>query len=141
MTIPPVYSPYIVMRKPELNLSETGPQDRIDAANTVIRRLSEKNKCILIDLSKIMIECGGANPDITSLFLNEANSGIADGVHLTVDGYRIIATAVYQTIHLLKPGAKKITCFGDSITNGYMMEGGGTTEGKFYPALLKKMLG
>jgi len=140
MTIPPVYSPYIVMRKPELKWNETRPQERVDSANAVIRLLAEKNKCMLIDLNKILTERGGSHPGKTSLFKNEANSGINDGVHPTADGYRVIAAAVYQRIHLLKPEAKRIVCFGDSITYGYEVEGGGSTEGQCYPALLKRML-
>ena len=140
MTIPPVNSSYIVMRKPELKFNETGPAHRVDSANMVIKRLAAKYNCQLIDLNKILMACGGSNTGKQSLFQNEANSGTPDGVHPTADGYRVIATAVYQNIVRSYAAVKKIVCFGDSITYGYNVEGGGKTEGQSYPALVKKML-
>lgn len=139
MTIPPVNSEYIITRKPELNFTANGPQDRIDSANKVIRQLASKNKCVLIDLHRILKSCGGSTADTNSLFQNEANSGTPDGVHPTADGYRIIATAVYQTISRLRTRSNRIVCFGDSITFGYEVQGGGTVEGQSYPAVLNKM--
>lgn len=80
MTIPPVNSSYINMRKPELKFSENGPQKKVDSANIAIRKLAAKNKCHLVDLDKILKGCGGS-AEKEGLFQNEANSGIADGVH------------------------------------------------------------
>lgn len=140
MTIPPVYSPYIIRRKPELNFKDTGPQDRVDSANAIIKRLSSENKCVLLDLHRVLLACGGSGEEKNSIFQNEANSGTADGVHPTANGYRVIATAVYAIITALKIPVNKIVCFGDSITFGYNVKGGGTTEGECYPALLQKML-
>ena len=140
MTIPPVYSPYIIKRKPELNFKENGPQQRIDSANALIKKLALENKCILLDLHRVLMTCGGSDEHINSLFQNEANRGVSDGVHPTAIGYRVIATAVYSTIHALNKPMKKVLCFGDSITFGYNVKGGGTTDGESYPALLQKML-
>ncbi|MEO5997628.1 MAG: SGNH/GDSL hydrolase family protein [Chitinophagaceae bacterium] len=140
MTIPPVNSSYIIMRKPELKFSENGPTNRVDSANHIIKRLAAKFNCQLIDLNNILMACGGSDTNKQSLFQNEANSGTPDGVHPTADGYRVMATAVYQNIVRSYPAVKKIVCFGDSITYGYNVDGGGTTDGQSYPALLKKML-
>ncbi|WP_066404709.1 SGNH/GDSL hydrolase family protein [Flavisolibacter tropicus] len=140
MTIPPIYAPYVIQRKPQFNGDEKAPQARVDSANQVIRRLAAKNKCTLIDLNAILTACGGANTDKNSLFQNEANFNIADGIHPTAAGYQVIATAVYQTIKGYKPGVHSVMCFGDSITNGYRITGQGTTEGDVYPAVLKRML-
>lgn len=140
MTIPPVYSPYIIERQPKTMYSVKGPQSLVDSANKVIKQLALKNKCMLIDLNQILTACGGAGPEKDNLFQNEVNSGINDGVHPTVNGYRVIGTAVYQFVNALKPTKKKIVCFGDSITFGYKMEGQGTVSGNSYPAVLKRML-
>src|SRR5688572_7951895 len=113
MTIPPVYSPYIIERKPELNFKRNGPQQRIDSANSLIKNLAFENKCILLDLHRVLVACGGSDESVNSLFQNEANSGISDGLHPTSIGYRVIATAVYGTIHAFNNPVKKVVCFGD----------------------------
>ena len=140
MTIPPVYSPYIIKRKPELNFKENGPQQRVDSANALIKKIAAENICVLLDLHQVLMACGGSDEQINSLFQNEANSGVSDGVHPTANGYRVIATAVYGTISALKMPLKKVLCFGDSITFGYNVKGAGTSVGESYPALLQKML-
>jgi len=140
MTIPPVYMPYVLERKPQFNGDSGLVQRKIDSANLVIRRISTKNKCILVDLNKILRACGGADTTRNGIFTNEANMGIADGIHPNANGYKIIAAALYQTIITALPGAKKIVCFGDSITCGYRMKGQGTADGDTYPAFLNRML-
>ena len=139
MTIPPVNSGYIVKRKPQLNFTGNEPEELVDSANAVIKRLAFRNHCTLIDLHKILTGCGGSNVSKESLFQNEANSGIDDGVHPTYDGYRVIASAVFQTIRTKWPRAVRIVCFGDSITFGYRMKGAGSSHGRSYPGILQAM--
>ena len=140
MTIPPVYAPYILARQPAGTYARQGPQERVDAANAVVRKLAGANQCQCIELDTILLACGGANTDLDGLFQNEANSGVEDGVHPTVNGYRVIASVVYQTIRKLSLTPKRIVCFGDSITYGYKVKGEGTAEGNCYPAILKRLL-
>lgn len=139
MTIPPVYAPYIIKRKPMFHFGPDGLALKVDSANAVIRQLALKNNCTLIDLNRILTACGGPDTAKNGLFQNRANFGIADGVHPTYNGARVIAAAVYRTIRMMKPEAKRIICFGDSITRGYRLKGEGTTEGHTYPAILKRM--
>ncbi|MGV3527872.1 MAG: GDSL-type esterase/lipase family protein [Flavisolibacter sp.] len=140
MTIPPIYTPYVIKRKPQFNGDEKALQSRMDSANQVICHLAEKNHLPLIDMHHILLACGGANTEKDGLFQNESNFGIADGVHPVAAGCMVIAAAVYQTILGYKPKSKIIVCFGDSITKGYRLKGEGTTEGDTYPAVLKRML-
>lgn len=139
MTIPPIYAPYVVQRKPQFHSDLMAPQRRIDSANQVIRKLAAQNNCMLLDLNRILTACGGADTTQYGLFQNEANIGIADGVHPTASGYKVIAAAIYQTIISQKPAVRSIVCFGDSITCGYRMPGQGKTEGDTYPAVLKRL--
>jgi lysophospholipase L1-like esterase len=139
MTIPPEYAPYIIKRKPQFGFAADGPRRRVDSANAVIRQLAARNHLPLLDMHRIFSACGGATADVHSLFQNEANFGIPDGVHPTREGSRVMAVAVYQEIRLLKPGARKIVCFGDSITRGYRLKGEGTTRGDTYPAVLRRL--
>lgn len=140
MTIPPVNSEYILEREDPTVYQNTSPQAKVDSANAVIRKLAVENKCHLVDLYKILEACGGSNTGKESLFQNEANSGINDGVHPTANGYLVIGTAVFQAINLLEPKVTNIVCFGDSITFGYKMHGQGTTQGQPYPAVLNRLL-
>lgn len=139
MTIPPVYSTYIAERDPAFAGSGDGPEKKVDSANGVVRRLAERHHLPLIDLHRILIACGGADSSRESLFQNEANSGIADGVHPTYSGYRVIAAAVFQTLGEKWPKARRIVCFGDSITFGFRMKGAGTSTGDCYPGILQAM--
>lgn len=139
MTIPPINSGYVLTRQGAKVYTPTGPQARVDSANAVIRQLAAKNKCHLIDLYNILKACGGSTADKESLFQNEANSNVNDGVHPTANGYRVIGTAVYQAISILEPKATSVVCFGDSITFGYRMKGTGTVKGEPYPAILNKL--
>lgn len=140
MTIAPVNSDYILLRQDPRLYCEAGPQARVDSANTVIRQLALKSKCKLIDIYSVLQACGGSGNEKESLFQNELNSGTTDGVHPTVNGYRVIGAAVYQAVNIYYPKARNIVCFGDSITFGYQMKGQGTTEGDSYPAVLKRMM-
>lgn len=140
MTIPPIYAPYVVQRKPQFRSDPVVPQKRIDSANRVIRQLAARNKCALVDLNKILTACGGADTTREGLFQNEANIGIADGVHPNANGYKVIATALYQAIVARKPHVRSIVCLGDSITCGYRVKGQGKAEGETYPAVLAKLL-
>jgi lysophospholipase L1-like esterase len=140
MTIPPVNSEYILKREDPKVYQNTSPQAKVDSANAVIRELAVKNKCHLVDLYKILQGCGGSTTDKASLFQNEANADINDGVHPTANGYLVIGTAVFQAVNLLEPKATSVVCFGDSITFGYKMQGQGTTQGQPYPAVLSRLL-
>lgn len=139
MTIPPVNSGYIAARDPKFAPHPDAPQKKVDAANALIRGLAKRYHCTLIDLDAVLTGGGGSGTNRESLFQNEANSGIADGVHPTYDGYRVIAAAVFQTIRLKWPDVHRVVCFGDSITFGYRMQGGGTSTGQCYPGILQAM--
>ena len=45
MTIPPIYTPYVIKRKPQFNGDEKALQARIDSANQVICHLAQKTTC------------------------------------------------------------------------------------------------
>lgn len=139
MTIPPVNSAYILQREDPKVYAAISPQGKVDSANVIIRKLAKKNKCKVIDLHGVLQACGGSTTDKESLFQNEANFNINDGVHPTVYGYRVIGTAVFQALSLMEPKATNIVCFGDSITFGYKMKGQGTVTGDSYPAVLNRL--
>jgi lysophospholipase L1-like esterase len=140
MTIPPVNEPYILQREDPEVYKSCGPQALVDSANTVIKELAKKNSCPLIDIHAVLMGCGGSTTDRRSVFQNEGNSHIPDGVHPTANGYRIIGAVVFEAITAMCPGTTRIVCFGDSITFGYRMRGAGGVTGDSYPAVLYRMM-
>lgn len=139
MTIPPVNTDYILARQDPKIYANVGPKALVDSANLIIKELAAKNKCTLIDLNRVLQACGGSTTDKESLFQNEANFNINDGVHPTANGYRVIGTAVFEVVNGLAPKATSVVCFGDSITFGYKMTGQGTVTGQPYPAVLNRL--
>ncbi len=139
ITIPPVDNESITKRIGR-DLYGLSSKERVDVANTIIKRLALKNKCDLIDLNLILTACGGATENNESIFQNMANTNAIDGLHPTKSGYLTIGSVVYQAIACFMPNVKRIFCFGDSITFGYRMAGEGKVIGDSYPAVLNRIL-
>jgi lysophospholipase L1-like esterase len=140
MTILPCHVPYLIERHGEEAFAKESPEQRIAAINTVIHDFAAAEKIPLIDIHHIYTAIGEPGESETSLLRNEANARTRDGVHPTRDGYRIIATAVFQKIQSLENSPSRILCFGDSITFGAGMEGAGTATGDSYPGMLARLL-
>ena len=104
----------------------------LDSACRVINRVSKTMGCNFIDI----------NSDITLMLQENPALSIynTDGLHPNKTGYIYIGG--YVSAYMLTNGItkKKIVCFGDSITNGYMVDGAGTSEGDTYPAVLQRNL-
>lgn len=140
MTILPCHAPYLLARHGKEPFAEQSPEQRIAAVNRVLSDLAAAEKIPLIDTHRVFSSIGEPGEDEQSLLRNTANSGSTDGVHPTADGYRVIATAVFQAITGLEKKPQRILCFGDSITYGAGMEGAGTATGNCYPGLLARLL-
>lgn len=140
MTILPCHAPYLIERHGEEAFAKESPDERIAAINTAIREIAAAEKLPLIDIHHIYTAIGEPGDGANSLLKNTANSNSTDGVHPTLDGYRVIATAAFQKLQSLENAPTRILCFGDSITFGAGMEGAGTAIGDSYPGLLAKLL-
>ena len=104
--------------------------------NEVIVRVAEAQKVPVVRFDQVFEANGGAR----KLTRNKENMKISDGVHLTPEGYRLLAQTVYEVIHeRVKPG-ETVACLGDSLTFGSGMQGEGTATGQTYPARLAEML-
>lgn len=135
MTILPVYEPYLYTRHPRAFYEPEGHAKRKEEVNNVIRKIAADNKQDLLDMGYIFQQTGDIGEGMESLISNMANSNKQDGVHPTPAGYRTMAVALYEYIIQKQLPHNRVVCFGDSITAG---DGG--TEGKSYPAYLKKLL-
>ena len=140
MTILPCHAPYVIDRHGQAAFADESPDQRIAAMNAVIRDIAAREQLPLIDTHRIYTAIGDPGASATSLLRNAENSNSTDGVHTTRDGYRIIATAVFQELRSLKKAPARILCLGDSITFGAHMEGAGTATGDTYPGMLAKLL-
>jgi lysophospholipase L1-like esterase len=135
MTILPGYENYVFTRHPEAFYQPQGYAARRNAVNDVVRKIAFDMQQTLLDMGHIFSRAGNIGEEKDSLIMNEANSGVKDGIHPTAEGYRLMGVVVYDCIMQQKLPHKKIVCFGDSITHG---DGG--TDGHSYPAYLKKLL-
>lgn len=140
VTPPPLYAREMILRYKFPNDPDTDLNSILDNYAAAMRSVASFLKKPLLDISKILKTVGNPGPDKDSLIRNEANSGVIDGAHLTVEGYRLLAVLVYQTLLHHRMAGRTIVCFGDSITHGYPLPGMGTLEGDNYPAVLSRLL-
>ena len=61
-------------------------------------------------------------------------------MHLTADGYQLLADTVAKVLSGKVKDGDIVVCFGDSLTYGTAMEGAGTSTGETYPAVLRMKL-
>lgn len=140
VTSPPVYAPEMIVRYKFPESPDTELNPILDQYVEAMRGVASFLNRPLLDASRILHIVGNVGPGADSLIRNQANSGVIDGAHLTVEGYRLLAVLVYQALidHCLT--GHTIVCFGDSITHGYPLPGMGTLEGDNYPAVLSRLL-
>ncbi len=112
----------------------------LGAYREIIRAVARERKCGLVDLNAAINSRGGASTTSTSLIRNEANSSSRDGVHLTPEGYQVLAELVAPALkEVVRPG-DTVVCLGDSLTYGVHVDGAGTSSGDTYPAKLSELL-
>ena len=135
MSILPAYEPYLYTRHPKTFYGQEGHSGRKQKVNEVIKKVADDNHQFFLDMDHIFQRIGNIGLDPDSLIRNEANSKVTDGIHPTPEGYRTMAVAIFEYLIQKQLPLNRIVCFGDSITFG---DGG--TEGKSYPAYLKRLL-
>ena len=140
VTSPPVYAPEMIVRYKFPQSPDTELNPVLDRYVEAMRSVASFLNRPLLDMSRILHTVGNLGPGAESLIRNQANSGVIDGAHLTVEGYRLLAVAVYQALLDHHMDGRTIVCFGDSITHGYPLPGMGTLEGDNYPAVLNRLL-
>ena len=140
VTSPPVYAPEMIVRYKFPQSPDTELNPILDHYVEAMRSVASFLNRPLLDMSRILQIVGNVGPGAESLIRNKANSGVIDGAHLTVEGYCLLAVAVYQALLDHHLDGRTIVCFGDSITHGYPLPGMGTLEGDNYPAVLNRLL-
>jgi lysophospholipase L1-like esterase len=118
----------------------TGPNEKIDSVNGIIRRTAMDRHCMYLDINQVFSSYNSPSREAASLISNEKNTGVKDGVHPTARGYHVIAESISGFLKKEGRSYNKIICFGDSITFGAFVLGQGTNKGKTYPAVLRRLL-
>lgn len=118
----------------------TGPNEKIDSVNGIIRRTAMEQHCMYLDMNQVFMSYNSPGREASSLIRNEKNNGVKDGVHPTARGYHVIAESIFSFLKEEGRSYNKIICFGDSITFGAFVLGQGTNKGKTYPAILRRLL-
>ena len=95
---------------------------------TMIYSLSISKLCYYIDINTAL------NNIITTS--NSHQLFLGDGIHPSAAGDKDIAVFIFNYIKAQNINAKKIVCFGDSITYGAYLTGSGTATGDTWPAVL-----
>ena len=134
----PIVSSYVRARHPKH--PEADLEAHLGAYAGVVRDLARGNGLLLADLGEAIRRQGAAPDEARSVIRNQANSGSADGVHLTPAGYRLLASLYADLLaDKVRPG-DVVLCFGDSITWGANVPGAGSVRGQTYPAWLWYLL-
>lgn len=141
MSPPPVDTLYLFQRHDREKFNAL-PNDKLDSVRSIMAKLAADRDLIFIDLQSEFIARGLPRHNADEVIMNVMNSGYADGVHPTAEGYAFIGRLIYDRLLKEKLFHKdiKIVCFGDSITYGSRVEGAGTSTGDTYPAVLLRLI-
>jgi lysophospholipase L1-like esterase len=80
--------------------------------------ISKKHDVALVDFHQHLIENKIADDRKGSVIRNVANSGVKDGVHLTPQGYELLAELIAKKLKSAGLPMSQVLCFGDSLTKG-----------------------
>ena len=139
MTAPRFLKNLLIENFPETINHPIGLDERMDMLNRTIRETAAERYIPLVDAYTLITP---VDETAASLVFNVANSGRADGMHMTDEGCKVLAENVYKTLKANYPDARTIVCFGDSITYGVYLPGKGSAEknARTYPGQLFNML-
>ena len=138
---PPCFDPFVLKRHSAAFFQDGSPSEKIRAYRAALRSVCEREHVPVVAVYETFLNKGSIGESKDSWLQNPENSGRSDGVHPTAKGNQAIADLVAQC--LAENGwstREHIVCFGDSITFGAGVKGGGTVEGDCYPARLKQIL-
>lgn len=138
-TAPRFYTPLLIKQFPATLDHPLPIDERLAMLNAAIEDIASARSLPLIDLYRLITP---VDDSAASMVLNLANSNYNDGMHLTADGYKIMAENVFAIICKEFRNIRNIVCLGDSITYGVYMPGKGSADssGLTYPGQLSALL-
>lgn len=133
---PTADSVYLFERHDRKDFKEA-PNVKLDSVRMIMKDLAKEYKLNFVDVYSKFAQMNLPQHNEDMFIRNMKNSNHKDGVHLTIIGYKLLATTVFEELKnrkLLKKN-QKIICFGDSLTNG-----SGVIKENAYPAVLNKLI-
>ncbi len=104
-----------------------GPNGKIDRYNSALRHLALQKKVAISDFAKALDDVGGPTPSIST-----------DGVHLTAEGYHLLASSFLRAIPGPLHSGDRVVCIGDSLTYGVPLRTPEHESDETYPAQLQR---
>lgn len=132
VTPPPCVPELLFTRHDPQRFATQSPVARMAEVRQILIDIATVDGLLLVDFHDHVIRKSIRDKQKTSVLRNEANSGVRDGVHLTPEGYELLAQLVAKKLTAEKVDTSKIVCFGDSLTKG--------SDAANYPAFLRKFL-
>ncbi len=120
----------LMQRHTAAEYGSRSPDQRVDDVNRALRAAARETHSQLVNFDVVLAKAGGANRLLST-----------DGVHLTAEGYRLLAKAIAQRLpKAMRQG--KILCLGDSLTYGIgvRMPDASDTGSSSYPQQLQALL-
>jgi acyl-CoA thioesterase-1 len=127
-TIQHVDAERLMKRHSASSFGAEGPNGKIDRYNFTLQKLAHKKKIALLDFTKVLDDAGGPTTAMST-----------DGVHLTADGYRLLAASFLQAIPGPLHMGDLIVCIGDSLTYGIPLHTADHDSDQTYPAQFERM--
>ncbi|NQV27851.1 MAG: hypothetical protein HQ518_26170 [Rhodopirellula sp.] len=132
VTPPPCIPELLFTRHDPQKFAGQSPSERMIEIRNLLIEIAKQQHVRLVDFHQHLIENSIADNQKNSVIRNVANSGAKDGVHLTPQGYELLAELVAKELKAAGVDTSRVVCFGDSLTKG---------SGKAnYPAFLAAIL-
>ncbi|MBL6705843.1 MAG: hypothetical protein ISQ06_07005 [Planctomycetaceae bacterium] len=118
VTPPPCIPELLFTRHDPQKFADQSPVERMAEVRAILLDVSTKLNVPLVDFHQHLIEHEIADSQKSSVIRNVANSGSKDGVHLTPQGYRLLAELIAKKLKSSGLPTSRVVCLGDSLTKG-----------------------
>lgn len=133
LVTPPTCIPELLFtRHDPRKFDDQSPRERMQEVQQLLTEISRKKKVPLVDFHQHLDENELADNRRGSVIRNVANSGSTDGVHLTPEGYELLAEMIAEKLREERYNTSRVVCFGDSLTRG--------SDAGSYPSFLASIL-
>lgn len=106
------------------------PLERLALVDALLRDIARETGASLVDFHELFRKAGGATTELST-----------DGLHLTAQGYSLLARAVRSKLPAHISTHATILCFGDSLTYGQGVRSASSPDNEqTYPSQLRALL-
>jgi acyl-CoA thioesterase-1 len=116
ITPPPCLPELLYTRHDPKKYEGQSPNARMADIRDRLVALAGKHQLPLVNFHDVLIEKGIADNQKASVIRNPKNGGGKDGVHLTSEGYTLLAELIAREVQAKQLDTSKVVCLGDSLT-------------------------